>query len=48
MITHMLVIIRNQRSGLTYCNETDTCWFYEIISSTKPTCISFSVYNELK
>ena len=35
IITLMLAGIRNQRSGLTYCNVMDTCCFYEIISSTQ-------------
>ena len=48
MITCMLTGILNRRSGLTYCNVTDTCYFYKITSSTQPTCIPVDVYNELK
>ena len=48
MITRMLTGIRNRRSGLTFCNVTDTCLFYRITPSTQPTCITFYVYNELK
>ena len=48
MITCILAGKRNQRSGLTYCNVTDICCFYEITSSTQPTCNTFYVYNELK
>ena len=38
---HMLAGIRNRRSGFTYCNVTGTCCFYEITTSTQPTCIIF-------
>ena len=48
MITRMLAGIRNRRSGLTYCNVTETCCFYEITSSTQPTCITFDICKELK
>ena len=48
MIKRMLAGIHNQHSGLTHCNATDICCFYEITASTKPTCITFYVYNELK
>ena len=48
MMTPMLASILYRRSDLTYCNKTDTFCFYEIKSSTQPTCIVFYVYNELK
>ena len=48
MIMCMLAGICNRHSGLTYCNVTDTCCFYEITSSTHLTCFKFYVYNELK
>ena len=48
MIVLMLAGQCNGRSGLTYCNVTDIYCFYEITSSTQPTCITFYVYNELK
>ena len=48
MITLMLAGIRNRRSGLNYCNVMDTWCFYEITSSTQPTCITIYVYNGLK
>ena len=38
----MLAVIRYQPRGLTYCNVTATCCFYEKIS-TQPTCIIFDV-----
>ena len=47
MSTSMLAGIRNRRSGLTYCDVTDTCCFYNITSSTQPTCIIVYVYYEL-
>ena len=30
MVTRMLAGIGNRRSGLTYCNGTATCCFYEL------------------
>ena len=45
MITYMLSGIHNRRSGLTYCNVTDSCCFYEITPSTQPTCITLCVVS---
>ena len=41
MITRMLADIGNQRSGLTYCNVTDTCCIYETTTSAQLTCNTF-------
>ena len=38
---HILDDIRYRRSVLTYCNVKDACCFYEITSSTQPTCKYF-------
>ena len=48
MITRLLDGIRNRRSGLTYCNATDTWCFHEITSSSQSSCFTFYIYNELK
>ena len=40
--------LRNRRSGLIYCNVTDTCCFLRNNICIQTTCITVYVYNQLK